>query len=187
MIEIVLEEHQHHAAIRELTVAAFANSELGHDGEADLIELIREQSEDCLSLIAVDGFRVVGHILFSPATIRTPKDTFHGMGLAPISVLPSEQHKGIGSRLISEGLNRLKTLECNFVIVAGHPDFYPRFGFRSAAEQRIRHGFEGMPQEIFFLLRTQDGIADRVRGGKAFYHKAFGSQHSDSMSSSPPE
>jgi predicted N-acetyltransferase YhbS len=71
MTVIVEEMPQHYAAVRQLTIDAFAHSDLGYNGEADLIEAIHEHCEISLSLVAIHDNEVVGHILFSPATIRT--------------------------------------------------------------------------------------------------------------------
>lgn len=177
MATIVRESPEHFCDVRQLTIDAFAASKLGHHGEADLIEAIRIQSDNYLSLVAIEAERIVGHILFSPATIRTKTSVAHGMGLAPLAVLPTHQRLGIGSALVNDGLQRLAETASAFTIVAGHVDYYPRFGFLPARGYAITHAFKGMPQEILFVRPRSAAIASRLNGGRAYYHAAFGPQH----------
>ncbi len=175
MISTIKETAEHFDAVRKLTIEAFSSSAFGHNGEAELIESVRQQCNDALSLVAIDREEVVGHILFSPATIRCKNKTHHGMGLGPIAVLPTHQRQGIGSMLVSHGMKQLALLEVEFTVVAGHPDFYPRFDFVPAANLAIVHGFEGMPQDILFI-HTKESRPD-FGEGRVYYHTAFGAQH----------
>jgi putative acetyltransferase len=177
MTAIVKEMPKHHAAVRQLTIEAFAHSALGHNGEADLIEAIREHCGVSVSLVAIDDNHVVGHILFSPATIRTGSSTMHGMALAPLAVLPAHQRLGIGAMLVTDGLRRTQSI-ADFIIVAGHRDYYPRFGFNPAKELSIMHGFKGMSQDILFIRvndRNQSSLNNN--GGLVYFDTAFGPQH----------
>lgn len=178
MIEITPETASHSDAVRQLTIEAFAASEFGHQGEADLIDHIRNRCKSCVSLVALAENQVVGHILFSPASLQIGSHEILGLGLAPMAVLPARQRQGIGSRLVTEGLNHPQVSSGQFVVVAGHPRFYPRFGFRRAAELGVRHGFVGMPQDICFLRLSQETDPASLDGGKVFYHEIFGPQHS---------
>lgn len=177
MATIVRESPEHIFDIRQLTIDAFTASMLGHHGEADLIDAIRNQADVYLSLVAIEADRIVGHILFSPAIIRSQTSVAHGMGLAPMAVLPTHQRLGIGSALVIDGLERLAETASAFTIVAGHVDYYPRFGFLPARDFGITHGFKGMPQETFFIRPRSAAIASRLNGGHAYYHSAFGPQH----------
>jgi putative acetyltransferase len=134
------------AALRGVNERAF-----GQSAEADLVDALRAGCPDRLSLVAELEGEVVGHILFSPATLEGEGDTLVGMALAPMAVLPEHQRRGIGSRLVEAGLAELRQADCPFVIVLGHPDYYPRFGFVPAS----RHGVRGeyvVPDEVFMLL-----------------------------------
>ncbi len=136
-----------HDQIRKVTMDAFANSRFGHNGEADLIDALRRNCDQLLSLVAWSDNEIVGHILFSPVVIRTSQTELYGMGLAPMSVMPAVQNIGVGSSLATTGLDRLFATDCPFVVVLGHPTYYPRFGFQPAWQFRISHGFVGIAQD----------------------------------------
>ena len=164
------------AAIREVTVAAFSASEFGYHGEADLVETLTESAVKHASWVATSEGQLVGHILFTPVLIRSDDAELHGMGLAPMSVLPSRQRQGVGAALVRYALSTLFADGCPFVVVLGHPEYYPRFGFEPAADFGVTHGFEGIPQEVFFL-GTNPGRTEPLRPGKLFYDSSFGEQH----------
>ncbi len=176
MISIREERPTDQGQVRRLTIDAFASSELGHNGEADLIDSLRAGSGDRLSLVACSDDEVVGHILFTAATIRTVQAETYGMGLAPMSVSPRHQKMGLGASLIKHGMARLFANGCAFVVVLGHPDYYPRFGFRPASQFGVTHGFSGIPQDLFFM-RPGPKIDIKRIGGAAYYQPEFGPQH----------
>src|ERR1051326_6838928 len=102
VIEIRAEEPDDRTAIQELHKQAF-----GGPAEAKLVRLITERKKGLISLLAITGGRVVGHILFSRVSIDNVP-TFNAVGLGPVAVLPELQRQGIGSKLVREGLARCK-------------------------------------------------------------------------------
>ncbi|MCP4671575.1 MAG: N-acetyltransferase [Desulfobacula sp.] len=86
-----------------------------------------------LSLVAIENKKVVGHILFTRAIVTGT--TVSTQLLGPLAILPDCQNRGVGHKLIKEGLTRLKTLDVALVFVLGHPDYYPRSGFKPAEVQ----------------------------------------------------
>jgi putative acetyltransferase len=154
------------AAVRTVNFEAF-----GQPDEGAVVDAIRDNCEQIVSLVALDGDRVVGHILFSPATVETPADKIGGMGLAPMSVLPSHQRCGVGSELIKAGIQILREEGYPFVVVLGHPQYYPRFGFSPASQYGIRCEWE-VPDEVFMILPLD---TDRMRDvhGLARYRPEF--------------
>jgi putative acetyltransferase len=124
------------------------------------------------SLVAEDGGAVVGHIMFSPVSLP---DHAHLriMGLAPMAVAPEHQRKGIGSALVRAGLERCKKLGFGAVVVLGHPDYYPRFGFAPSTSRGIGSEY-AVPDDAFMVLELAPGYLSGA-SGKIKYHAAFGS------------
>jgi len=165
MLEIRREEPKDQDSIHRLNAAAFED-----DAEADIVDKLRVSCDDFLSFVAVEDGTVVGHILFTPATVDDCDVV--GMGLAPMSVLPSHQRRGIGSRLARHGLEHLRQSGCPFVIVLGHPDYYSRFGFERASKHRLLSQWDGIPDEAFMVV-VFDGSALPATGGIARYLDEF--------------
>jgi len=133
------------------------------DAEARLADKLRQACVDHLSLVADDNGTIVGHIMFTPVLIKNDKEV-RGMGLAPMSVLPSRQRRGIGTQLVKSGLQILREKGCPFVIVLGHPDYYPRFGFQPASSFNIKSQWEGVPDEAFMILVLEEEAMQNVSG-----------------------
>jgi putative acetyltransferase len=162
------EQPQDVAAIREVNLAAF-----GQALEADILDRIRTNCGDFVSIVATEDHGVVGHILFSPVTIECGGRVVHGMGLGPMAVMPSHQRRGIGSKLVRTGLTMLKSRLCPFVVVLGHPEYYPRFGFEPASRRGIRSQWP-VPDEVFMIL-VLDEPQMQGAAGLARYRPEFGS------------
>ena len=154
-------------AIRRLNEEAF-----GQPAEADIVDRLRSSRDHLLSLVAVLGERVVGHILFSPVILESVERGREGMGLGPMAVLPSLQNQGIGSLLVKDGLARMRSAGCPFVVVLGHHGYYPRFGFERASKYRVRCQWEGVPDEAFMILVNEEGSIP-AEGGVIRYRGEF--------------
>jgi putative acetyltransferase len=165
VVAIRSETPQDVRAIHAVNTAAF-DTRL----EADLVDTLRQTAGPLISLVADDGGKIVGHILFSPVALSGQQDA-QIMGLAPMAVLPGEQRRGIGSALVRAGLTRCKNLGCGAVVVVGHPDYYPRFGFRPAATFNLTSEYD-VPDDVFMALEL---TANYLRGkaGTIQYHAAF--------------
>lgn len=159
MLTIRPETPADHGAVRGLTLAAF-----GQPLEADLVDALRRAAPRLVSLVAEDEGMVVGHILFTPVTVDMGERQCEGMGLAPMAVPPERQRQGIGSRLVERGLQILRERHCPFVVVVGHPTYYPRFGFTPASGQGLDSQWPGMPDEAFMALVLDEDAMRGVRG-----------------------
>jgi putative acetyltransferase len=115
------------AAIYDVTQRAFAPMPYAGGDEQDLIDTLRAGDALTLSLVAVEGDRVVGHIAFSPAIAADGSTSWFALG--PVSVAPDVQSYGIGAMLIREGIDRLKAMDASGCILTGNPKYYTRFGF----------------------------------------------------------
>ena len=138
-------------SIRYINEQAFGQKE-----EAELVEKLRNRGVLTLSLVAVQKNRVVGYILFSPVTVESDYSSFEAISLAPMAVLPEYQHKGIGSQLVRVGLEECRRLGREIVVVLGHSDYYPRFGFIPAKPKGVDCEFEA-PDEAWMVLELRGG------------------------------
>ncbi len=138
--------------------------------EANLVDALRARARPIVSLVAEAEGSVVGHILFSPVAL-SDHPNLEIMGLAPVAVLPVQQRKGIGSALVRTGLQRCKKLGFGAVVVLGHPEYYPRFGFLPSRHFGIGCEYE-VPQEVFMVVELNSGFLRGV-SGTIKYHAAF--------------
>lgn len=136
----------------------------GQPEEGRIVDNIRKACKQTLSLVAVSGENIAGHIFFSPAIILHNDAPIIGMGLAPMAVLPEFQNQGIGSMLVKGGLRRAKETDCPFIVVLGHEHYYPRFGFERASKYGIKAQWEGMPDEAWMVLVLKKSVMAGVSG-----------------------
>ena len=155
------------AAVHALNEAAF-----GQPAESYIVDALRAACPDAISLVAVEEERIVGHIFFSPVEIATGDRTIQGMGLAPMAVLPERQRQGIGTQLIRAGIEAMRAGRSPFIIVLGHPEYYPRFGFLPASSHGISCQWEGVPDEAFMVMILDETAMAGV-SGTAKYRDEF--------------
>ena len=152
--------------IREINMSAF-----GAESEADLVDALRKSGVPLISLVAEEDKTIIGHIMFSPVTIDNGCTSISVAGLAPMSVLPEFQRKGVGSLLVKEGLEQCKQEGYSAVIALGHPEYYPRFGFVPSAKYNIRSEYD-VPENVFMIQELYDGALTGCHG-TVKYHKCF--------------
>lgn len=167
MFTVREETHADHATVRRVNEAAF-----GCPNEADLVDVLRENARPHLSLVAEAEGRVVGHIFFSPVVIEPDDENFRALGLAPMSVLPEFQSRGVGSQLVRRGLEECRKLGYAAVVVVGHAAYYPRFGFVPARAKGLECEY-AVPDDVFMVAELEEG-ALRGRSGLVKYRPEFG-------------
>ena len=161
-VEIRDEDTGDREAIRDVNRLAF-----GQEQEGQLVDALRDRGAIILSLVASVDADVVGHILFSPVRAGS----LDGVGLGPMAILPAYQRRGIGSSLVKSGLARIAALGHPFVVVLGHPDFYPRFGFVPADTRRLTCDWD-VPANVF-MVKVLKAEAAPDLGGHVQYQPEF--------------
>ena len=161
------EEERDHQKVYEVNRLAF-----GQENESKLVDNIRKGENFIpeLSLVAEAGNEVIGHCLFSKITIvgGTVHET---LSLAPVAVVPKHQKQGVGGKLIRRGLEEAKRLGFDSVIVLGHAQYYPRFGFQRASTWGIKCPFEA-PDEAFMAIELREN-ALKEKAGTVHFPKEF--------------
>ena len=159
-VKIRREERDDYNEIRIINELAF-----NQKNEGKLLDDLRKKSDfnNLLSLVAETKGRIVGHILFYPIKIKNEKEEFIVLSLAPMAVHPDYQNKGIGIKLVKEGLEAAKETGYNSVIVVGHPNYYPRFGFSPASKWNIKLPIE-CPDDVFLAIELKKDSLKNVSG-----------------------
>jgi putative acetyltransferase len=151
-------------AISQVTYAAFLGKFSDHPTEHLIVDGLREAGMLTLSLVAEADGKVVGHVAFSPVTVN---DKFIGWyGLGPVSVAPELQKQGIGSKMILDGLARLRELGAKGCVLEGSPAYYQRFGFKPYAGLT----YHAAPAPEYFMALP---FHEEVPAGKVEFHQSF--------------
>ena len=154
-------------AIQHLYEAAFAGP-----GEAALVNALRGDGKLLISLVAEQEGEIVGHIAFSRVFPEQSARTIFLVGLAPMAALPGRQRKGIGSRLVQKGLRECRRIGVAGVVVLGHPEYYPRFGFQLASRFGLHSEYDVL-DELFMALDLVLGAFSEIKG-LVRYQSEFG-------------
>jgi putative acetyltransferase len=152
-------------AIRHLNDDAF-----GGTYESQLVADLRAEARAVIELVSIDDTDVIGHILMSTLDVSVGGKPVCSLALAPMSVQPSRQRQGIGSALVRGALQRAQQQGWQAVIVLGHRDYYPRFGFSTALARPLASPFAG---DAFMALELIPG-ALQGGAGRVVYPPAFG-------------
>ena len=162
-IAIRLETPGDEAKVHSVTKAAFAGRPYSGGNEHDIVDSLRTNGDLMLSLVALDGDNIVGHIAFSAVSIGD--GTRNWFGLGPVSVAPEFQRKQIGTALIERGIADLRERGVGGIVLLGNPRFYSRFGFEHDPQLR----YPGPPVEYFQRLI----LAGERPSGIVIYAPAF--------------
>lgn len=145
-------------AVFEVVHAAF-----GERAEAELVERLRADGDTVFSLVAEEEGSVVGHVLLSK--MEAP---FRALALAPVSVAPARQRRGIGSALIENAIGRTRDAGWDGIFVLGDPGYYERFGFDCAAASGFASPYAG-PHFMLLKLSTKAvSTTGELRHARAF-------------------
>ena len=164
-INIREELEKDYEVVERLTEEAFKNA-VHSDGTEHLLVNRLRKSDDFikeLSLVAEDNGKVIAHLMLTKAKINNGDMSVETLALAPVSVIPEYQGKGIGSKLINVALESARRLGYKSVIVLGHDKYYPKFGFVPASKYEIKAPFD-VPDEAFMVKELNDGSLIGVSG-----------------------
>lgn len=130
-------------AVRSILLAAF-----GREAEARLVDRLRASGKITSALVAEEKDRILGHVVFSRIDVEGKEAPAAAIALAPLAVLPAFQRLGVGSALVSAGLERCRLDRQGRVLVLGDPAYYARFGFVPATKYGIECGLPASPEAL---------------------------------------
>jgi len=164
-VKIRAEEERDWPAVYSLNESSF-----GTVSEADLVDLLRAQVSQVISLVAEVNQEVVGHIMFTPVSLSGfPAASI--MGLAPMAVSSKKRNRGIGSALVRKGMEECRNLNIGAVVVLGHSGYYPRFGFKRASLFGIHCEYD-VPEDVFMAVEVEPSYLSE-KYGIVKYHELF--------------
>ncbi|REL32924.1 N-acetyltransferase [Rhodohalobacter sp. SW132] len=164
-IKIRQEKPADYEAVFKLIKKAFKKVEMSDHKEQFLVQLLRNSTSFVpeLSLIAEYENEIIGHILLTKITIKNDQTEFNSLALAPVTVLPKYQKKGIGGMLIEQAHKKAIELGFKSVILLGHADYYPRFGYKKASRFGVQLPFD-VPDEYCMAIELTTGGLHEVNG-----------------------
>lgn len=168
-VEIRQEDARDYPSVYDVNTCAFGRKE-----EARLVDRLRLSDAFIpeLSMVATVDSKVVGYILFTKIHIVENENGVPSLALAPMAVTPDFQRKGVGGQLIRHGFDEARKLGYKSVVVLGHSDYYPRFGFTPTIKWDIKPPLN-VPEKAFMGLELEEGSLSGVRG-KVLYASEFG-------------
>ncbi|MBS5307597.1 MULTISPECIES: GNAT family N-acetyltransferase [Clostridium] len=174
MIIIIREEtNKDNEEVEKLIEESFKSAEFTDNDEHNLVKRLRRSDEFIkeLSLLAEIDNKIVGHILLTKALIKGENKDIETLVLAPLAVLPDYQSNGIGKNLMNEAIEKSKKLGYKSIVVLGHENYYPKFGFKKASNYGIKAPFD-VPDEAYMVLELTSNALNEVNG-VVEYSKAF--------------
>jgi len=144
--------------VRDVVTGAF-----GRDEESMLVERLHADGAAVIALVAVADDHLVGHVLFSRMTAPFP-----ALGLAPLSVAPAHQGRGIGRALVNAGLSQAAVGPWRGVFVLGDPVYYKAFGFRPELARGFASPYAGPHFMALELGKTLPAASGPVEYAPAF-------------------
>ncbi|MGG7057284.1 GNAT family N-acetyltransferase [Clostridium nigeriense] len=174
MIVIRKEETKDYEKVEKVIEESFKTAKFTDNDEHNLVRRLRKSAEFVkeLSLIAEDNNKIVGHILLTKAFIKDDNRVCETLALAPLAVLPDYQNRGIGKSLINMSIEKARDMGYKSIVVLGHENYYPKFGFKKASDYGIKAPFE-VPDEAYMILEltpnTLNGVNGIVEYSKAFF------------------
>jgi len=147
----------------EAEIVRVHRAAFGRDEEAELARRLHVRGDVCVSLAALDGDEIIGHVLASPVSVDGRRFARAPMGLGPVGVLPEHQRTGAGMALCRAAIDACRARGTPFLVVLGHPTYYPRFGFVPAMRFGLTFG-EMPPRDAFMAMELAPGALAGVKG-----------------------
>lgn len=171
---IRVESEKDYKKVEKIIEKAFEEAEFSDKTEHILVKKLRNSENFIkeLSIVIEVEEEIIGYCLFTKGKIRNDNEEFKTLVLAPLAVLPEYQRRGIGSKLIDEGIKRAKKLGYESIVVLGHQEYYSRFGFEKSSDYGIKAPFE-VPEEALMVLELKENSLNKVSGTIIYAREFF--------------
>lgn len=174
-IAVRQEKPEDYPVVFDLIEKAFENELMSDHEEQNLVERLRKSNSFIpeLSLVALYGDKIVGHILLTRVKIVNAQYKFESLALAPVSVLPEYQNKGIGGMLIKNAHKAAKDLGYKSIVLLGHAGYYPKFGYKPASTFGVELPYNVPDENCLAIELVEEGL--KGVSGIVEYPKEFNS------------
>ncbi|MEM6297880.1 MAG: N-acetyltransferase [Bacteroidota bacterium] len=154
------EQEADHKQVFEVIEKAFKGAAFTDNAEHFLVERLRKSDAFIpeLSIVAKIEGKLVGHILLTKLKIKSKTGAFPSLALAPVSVLPEFQNQGVGGKLILESHKKARELGYKSIVLLGHADYYPRFGYKKASDYGIQLPFNVPKENCMVIELVENGL-----------------------------
>lgn len=163
-----------YSQIDHVVKSAFEQSELGYNGEVEIVHSLRQLSDydSNLEIGAYHNNQLIGMGLLSSGYIETDSQTLNGLILAPVAVDPQYQNQGIGKQLILELEQRATNINAAFIHLVGHPNYYQKLGYQPITNWNLTSVLDG-PADVFMIKEITDHPLKEITGGQIHYNEVF--------------
>ena len=167
------EQSKDYKSVFRIIEEAFSKEKFSDYKEQFLVERLRLSKAFIPELSIIPEYKneIVGHILLTRIQIKNKNQVFESLALAPVSVKPEFQNNGVGSQLILEAHSKAKALGFQSIVVLGHEDYYPKFGYELTSKYNIKLPFEAPENNCMIISLTKNGLEDV--NGDVVYAKEF--------------
>ena len=161
-INIRQESPEDYVEVEKLIEAAFKAEKFSDHREHFLVKKLRDSNSFVpeLSIVAEIEGEVIGHVLLTKIKIKKENTTFESLALAPISVKPKYQKQGVGGKMIRIAHKKAISLGYKSIVVLGHEDYYPRFGYQITSKFGIKLHFEATEANCMIIELVENGLQD---------------------------
>ena len=172
-ISIRQETPSDYPAVAEAIKSAYEDVGYSNHREQFMAERLRNSGAFVpqLSLVAEVDRKIVGHLMLTKIFIHNQEKSIASLALAPLSVVPEFQGKGVGSQLVTEGHRLAKALGYQSVVVLGHPGYYPRFGYEPMKKYGLELPFLVREENCMIISLAEHGLSGVT--GKVVYPPEF--------------
>jgi predicted N-acetyltransferase YhbS len=173
-IKLRQENPSDYVEVAKAIIDAYEDVPYSNHKEQNMVARLRESDAFIpqLSILAHDENGIIaGHVLLTKISIKNDNAIYEALALAPLSVRPAYQNKGVGTQLVLESHRVAKSMGYNFIVILGIPDYYPKFGYQLISKYNIKLPIKiGDANALVIALNEE---YSEITGGTVIYPNEF--------------